>query len=302
MKNKIIFTQDVLGEREWLRSTFPDYNNLETHSSGLWNVDFPDLSTENNLYEMSFRDPTNYNQIENSSITKIKSFYTDDYSTVLFDNKNWVYSTSFVSTANYQPWEDKPKFWVLHLARTGTVFVESLLQKHRIKHRRHVGAESDSQLISVYQECKNNPDINFVFVYRDAMWETFTSTVLAKTNGYHHQTGFDWSSAAPVTITHDHMLDFYSVVVFTFNFWCNLRSMLPSHSFTVINGSEAFVKYRQFTNHGPVVYDKTKLITNYLDAKKQWYLFFDRRLQNIVQNTISHLSKMHCKKDLDYLF
>ena len=56
VENKIIFTQDVPGEREWIQSQFPGYSNLETVSSGKWSSEFPLDNDQKNLYEIAFSD------------------------------------------------------------------------------------------------------------------------------------------------------------------------------------------------------------------------------------------------------
>ena len=56
MKNKIIFTQDVPGERGWLQRQFPAHKNFETSSSGKWTAEFPSISDQATLHEIAYSD------------------------------------------------------------------------------------------------------------------------------------------------------------------------------------------------------------------------------------------------------
>lgn len=300
-ENKIVFTQDVPGERAWLQTQFPEYSNLETASSGKWPTEFPENSNQQHLYEIAYSDHHDLDALLNSKVSKIKSFYHSHPSAVFDDNIHWVCADQFVSKATYQLFADQPKFWALHIARSGTVFIETLLSQYKVKGQIHAGTGSHAHLMQLYETAKSNPDTAIVFVYRPELWETLTSTVIAQRYGAHHGNDFDWASADPITITVEDMLQFQTVMISTLNFWCNLRCLLPTHSMLLLNGSEIIHKYRHQVNHRQVGYNKQTLVKNYTDAKNQWDSMFNQRLTKMLDNAVAHLDKMRCKRNLDHL-
>ena len=301
IENKIVFTQDVPGERDWIQSQFPGYLNFETNSSGKWTTEFPEPTDQKTLHEIAYSDHHDLVSLSNSNITKIKSFYTKQPDLVINDNRHWVCSDQFVSSVSYDTFADKPKFWVLHIARSGTMFVEALLEQYRSKLQHHQGTGSHSFLMGVFETAKKHPEAAIVFVYRPELWETFTSTIIAMHYGYHHEDNFDWSLAKPIAITLEDMLHFKDMIVSTLNFWCNLRSLLPSHSMLLLNGSDVIRQYKDQVTHGKVSYNKQDLISNYDESKNQWEEMFSKDLAKMLNNAIAHLEKMKCKQNLDHL-
>jgi hypothetical protein len=302
MENKIVFTHDVNVERQWLSEQFSSYTNLETSSSGKWTGDFPVQNNQGLLYEIAYSDHHDLKKLLDSDCEKIKSFYSRDPEIVFRDNKYWACATSFVGNVNYTSFVDQPKFWVIHVARSGTVFAETLLGQFRTSFRGHVGIKQhDSDIIDIWQQAWANPDVALVLLYRPELWETFTSTALATKYGCHHGDGHDWSLAEAIEINVDDMLQFQSMLISTLNFWCNLRSLLPTHSFMLVNGSEIIKQYQHMVDHKKVNYNKQSLISNYQEAKEIWYEKFNNDLSKMLHNTVGHLEKMHCKLTLDHL-
>jgi hypothetical protein len=302
MNNRIVFTHDTIGEREWFASKFINYTNLETSSSGKWTKKFPISGCNSELYEIAYSDCQNLRELLFCDLDRTKIFYSQDPELVIQDNKYWCCANDFVSTATYTHFTDKPKFWVIHLARSGTRFVEELLQKFRILHRMHVGVDSsNSVMLDYWRHARLHPEVALVFVYRPLLWETFTSTVLGQHYGYHHGNEFDWSLVKPIEITIDDMLYFESILISTLNFWCNLRSLLPTHSFLLLDGNKMINNYHHLVNHDRVQYNKQQLICNYEQAQTQWYEQFDAATNKMLTNTIAHLSNMNCQQNLDHL-
>jgi hypothetical protein len=301
LKNKIIFTQDVDGERDWIKSHFPEYANLETNSSGKWPATFPKNDHQSSLYEIAYSDHHNVVDLLNCGIDRTKSFYSTDPLLVFKDNIYWACSDDFVSNVEYQTFVDKPSFLALNLARSGTVFVETLLRKFRLQHRPHSVTGEYSELINIWQEAKDNPDVALVIVYRQELWEMCVSNVLGWTYGFYHGDEFDWSLVEPIAIDTSYMLTFEAMVISTLNFWCNLRSLLPTHSFLLLDGMEIIRQQKDIVDHSKVSYNKKKLVTNYSDAREKWYSEFDDNLSRMLNNAIGHLKKMNCKQNLDHL-
>lgn len=301
MQNKIVFTQDVPGERGWLQSQFPGYLNLETSSSGKWPAEFPEPSNQKTLSEIAYSDHHDLAKLLNCDIPKIKSYYAGPADLVLNDNKYWVCADQFVSNVSYSDFTDKPKYWVLHIGRSGTMFIEALLDQYRTKLQHHQGVGSQPFLLSLFKEAQEHPEAAIVFVYRPELWETFTSTIIAIHYGYHHEDNFDWSTADPISVTVEDMLHFRDMVVSTLCFWCNLRSLLPTHSMLLLNGSDVIRQYKDRVTHSKVNYDKEYLISNYDEAKRQWNELFSKDMAKMLNNTIAHLEKMKCKQNLDQI-
>jgi len=302
MNNKIVFTQDTAGERNWLNSQFCNFTNLETNSSGKWETNFPKNGNNSQLYEIAYSDSHNLKKLLACGLDRVKSFYSNCPELAIKDNKYWVCANEFTSTATYASFEDKPKFWVMHIARSGTVFVETLLKKFRTAHCHHTGIHPNNEvLLDYWQHAHSHPEVALVLVYRPQLWEVLTSTVLAIQYGYHHSDNFNWNLVKPIELTVKHMLHFESVLIRTLNFWCNLRSLLPSHSFLLLDGSKMISNYSHLVEHNKVNYNKQQLISNYIHAQNQWYDQFDSTATEMLNNAIMHLSAMNCKQNLNHL-
>jgi hypothetical protein len=301
LKNKIIFTQDVPGERDWVNSLFPEYTNLETSSSGKWLSTFPKNDDQSSLYEIAYSDYHKVADLLNCGIDRTKSFYGTDPLLVFKDNNHWACSDDFISNVEYQPFVDKPSFLALNLARSGTAFVENLLRKFRLQHRRHSVTGTYSELVDIWREAKDHPDVALVIVYRQELWESLVSNVLGWHHGFHHRNEFDWSLVKPVAIDTSDMLQFEEMVISTLNFWCNLRSLLPTHSFLLLDGMEMIRQYKDIVDHSKVSYNKRDLVSNYSEAREKWYSEFNENLSRMFNNAIGHLKKMNCKQNLDHL-
>jgi hypothetical protein len=302
MNNKIVFTHDVPEERAWINHHFKNYKNLETYSSGNWNTGFPVQTHQCHLYEIAYSDYQDPRKLLHFDGEKIKSCYSTDPELVIRDNKYWTCADDFISLDLPAVFRDQPKFWVAHIARSGTVFSEILLSQFRTKFRGHVGISSQhNDLIGIWDTAQKNPDVTLVFLYRPELWETFTSTFLATKYGFHHEDHFDWSIAEPVEISINNMLQFEYTLTSTLNFWCNLRMLLSQQSFMLLNGTELIQKYSKLVSHQKVNYNKQDLISNYSAAKKIWYDQFDPDLGKMLKNALTHLTKMNCKTNIDHL-
>lgn len=302
MNNKILFTHDTVGERDWLASKFTNYTNLETLSSGKWSENFPVSGRNSELYEIAYSECYNLRELLFCDLERTKVFFSQDPEIAIRDNKYWCCANDFISTATYTHFEDKPEFWAMHIARSGTVFVETLLKKFRILHRPHVGiSSSDLVLLDYWRHAQAHPEVALVLVYRPQLWEIFTSTMLAIHYGYHHGNNFDWNLVKPIEITINDMLNFESMLVSTLNFWCNLRSLLPTHSFLLLDGNKMINSYHHLVNHDRVKYNKQQLISNYKQAQTQWYEQFATATTKMLNNTIAHLANMNCQQHLNHL-
>ena len=74
MMNNIIFTQDAPGERAWLATQFPDYENLETEFGGKWPAEHFSRD-RNTIWEIP---PDSLLDVTTVNCTKYKSLYQQD--------------------------------------------------------------------------------------------------------------------------------------------------------------------------------------------------------------------------------
>jgi hypothetical protein len=299
--SKIIFTQDIPGEREWLAAVFPGHLNFETESSGKWLADPRADLNELHIYELPWNNPIyDLTTVKNA----YKSFFNNDIDIVANDNVNWAYADQFVSTQNFTTFTDQPNryYLMLHVARSGTVFVESLLQKRYQWQSNHIGISSDytAERGALEKIIQYQNNITVALVYTTDFWRCLTSNVLSMHYGCHHyNSSFDWNTADPILITEQDIIHIENILIQTWNFWCNLRNMYPSIDFYFLNGAEMISKYNQYTTHKIINYDKTQLIKNYHEAKELFESKYLEKWNAMARRIQRHLTNMGCKVDLD---
>jgi hypothetical protein len=307
MNNLICFTQDVAGERDFINSHFPQHINLETNLSGKWSAEIPTSGTskEKFLYEISYSDYFSHQQLLEFNMPTYKIFYKKDPAINVLDNRHWVYADQLLHNVDFQEFcnDLDPYFQVLHVARSGTVFTESILSKKYKKINNHIGISSDYGVnASIIDILDSNKKLTVVLLYNEDIWKVLTSTKIAKTYGYHHYGSVvDWEKLPPVILTDKDMLDFQSILISTFNWFCNTRSCLPTHNFYLLEGSNMINKYSGHTVHSKINYDKKKLIVNYNEAKQEFETYFQKNLQLITSRMKKHLIAMKCRTDIDNL-
>jgi len=300
--SKVVLTQDVPGEREWLATIFPGHTNFETESSGRWGVNSPALDYNDlHIYEIPWNDHNL--KLDNLSNT-YKSIFTVEASTLLNDNINWAYSDQFITTQKFSTFQNLPNqyYQMLHVARSGTVFVESLLKKQYWPLSQHVGISPDktAELEITKQINDHSTNLTVALVYTTDFWRCLTSNVLGLRHGWHHyDSNFDWSKVDSIVITDDNIKLMENILINTWNFWCNLRNKFPNLDFYFLDGSAMISKYSQYTNHSAIKYDKTTLIKNYHEAKELFESQYLKKWNTIAARIQKHLTIMGCKLDLD---
>jgi hypothetical protein len=304
---KLIFTQDVPGEREWLANQFPDHINHQTASSSGWTAKDLIQATDKDIFEISWRDPC-YNELyQDSSLQQIKSFFSPNPNLSVDDNRNWTLSNNFVSRSQYVEFRNLPNqfYLCLTLGRAGTVFVESLLKQHYCALQNHIGIGPDRQknlqIAELIRQHQNN--LTVALVYSSDLWRNFISTVIALRYGYHHyNSNFDWSSCAPIEISQIDFDNHINALVYAWSLWCNLRSIFPSLDFYFLDGATMFDKYAKFTNHAPIAYNKAHLITNYNEVEQEFQYRYKTPWQQKLNRIQKHLVNMKCATTLDNIF
>jgi hypothetical protein len=304
---KLIFTQDVPGEREWLANQFPGHVNHQTTSSTGWTQEDLACAGNKNIFEISWRDPCHDELYQDNSLQRIKSFFSSDPSLSVDDNCNWALSDIFVSRSQYTEFSNRSNnfYLCLHVGRSGTVFVESLLKQHYSPLQNHIGISPDRQknlqIVELIRQYQDN--LAVALVYSSDLWRNFISTVLAVRYGYHHyDSNFDWSGCASIEISHYDFDNHINTLVYTWSLWCNLRSIFPSLDFYFLDGATMFDRYAKFTNHAPIKYDKKLLISNYSEAEQEFHYKHKTTWQQKLHRIQKHLTNMKCATTLDNIF
>lgn len=308
MTSLICFTRDVAGERDFINSHFPQHINLETNSSGKWSAKMPTdgTSEEKFIYEISYSDYFSHQQLLDFNMPTYKIFYNvKDLAINVLDNRHWVYADQLLHNVDFQEFCDDldPYFQALHVARSGTVFTESVLSKKYKKINGHIGISPDDSVnTTVINTLNGNKKLTVALVYNEDIWRVLTSTKIANTYGCHHYNSVvDWEKFAPVILTNKDMLDFQSMLISTFNWFCNTRSCLPTHNFYLLEGGDMINKYSGHTVHSKINYNKKKLIVNYNEAKQEFETHFQKNLQLITFRMKNHLISMKCRTNIDNL-
>ncbi len=299
MKNKILFTQDILNERSWLESKFPGYSNLETVYTGRW------PATEPNL----IKDSSYLLEIPESDKIHIHSEFQSDTYVSLFDKQypqtKWVYADNLISNEEFPIFSDigNSQYQVITFGRVGTVFVESLLDKTLIKLSDHTAVKDKELNQNIIELINQFPGTYVVLTYRSDWWAWLTSMLLSRRYGFfHYNDTIDWSTVDPITISKDDILLHEQQVFASWNFFFEVRTSCPGHSFYLLEFSNMLAKYQKDTTHQAMPYDKTKLITNYDQAEQMFKQEFLSRWQQWEHRAVKHLKAMSVRSDIDNLF
>jgi hypothetical protein len=293
--NKIIFTQDVPGEREWINSQFPGYVNFESEFGGKWP---PEGISEQNVDAIWEIPPDSTVDVSSVSFEKIKSQYQPD----TFINHAWCNTDRLLSNLNFKT--NLPRSThaqVVQFSRSGTRFLESILfGACGYQPTKHVGPSPDAnETNKVYQLIENlRPDI---FInYRNDWWGFATSYMISKKYGYYHcDTEPDWSKFDPFEITRMDMDRLRSEVCSIWNFLCGVRTKFTDLNFYIIE-FDNLIKHQQLTTHTKLKYNKNLLISNYFEAA-QW--FQDEYLESMLTyqtKALHHLTSMNCTTITDF--
>lgn len=137
MTYKIVFTQDVPGERDWLYSHFPEHQNFQTRYSGLWPHHFPIDTGSDTVWEIPAEDKIDTSNID---CDKILSVYSPDKE---LNVSRWTDSTKVLH--NSILFGDSPKSpyaQVISIPRSGTLMLASILWRPGGPYKQPDGPES----------------------------------------------------------------------------------------------------------------------------------------------------------------
>lgn len=305
MKSNIVFTQDLPGEREWLKTCFPAHEILETEFSGKWPSE-PFVQSFDAVYEIP---PDSSMDVSNIDVPKYKSLYSIDEN---FVSPRWHQANRLL--INGLTFGSSPRATnaqVLHFPRSGTVFLESILYT-KCNYSRSIewnpeSPESDhfrlgGNVVFFYEMInKTLPDI--FFCYRKNWWDWFVSDAISMQYGYfHHYDQVDWYSLPPFEITVDYIDKVMIETAATWNGTCHFRTLYPNLNFYIFEYSD-LIQHQHLTSHTKIKYDKKQLISNYDSIKALFESKYQHQFEQWASNSLSHLQTMNCKvlKNFDSL-
>jgi len=287
--NKLIFTQDIPGEREWINRHFSDHINLETTHSGKWESEY--CPGSNHIYEISLSDSI-WPDIPGK---KIKSIFSNNDVNLLMQDKRWTITSDRIINHQFHRnhiINQNNLFFTFTMHRSGTKLIEELLETRFVKLAPHQTVRDFKSNIKIISELSNIP-IVILMIYRKNWWDWLTSFFLAsKTDIWYNESRVDWSTIGPFEMTLDDLDLLYKQNESAWEFWCNLACALPNHSLFLLEYSDIIEKYSKLVaNQKKAPYNKKQLISNYSEMEEifinQYQQLFDRNQENCCQHLIA---------------
>ena len=296
----LVYTQDVDMERDWILSQFPGYKSLETFSSNRWPCSVPDNFNRRDLYEIAYRDYFSHEQLININMPSMKSVFSNSLS---MDDKNWIYADNIISNITFLPVTQVGNdYQVITFARTGTVFLESILNQRYFQLGEHLTLGTRAENYKTKDFLRSNPTANTVVVYRKDWWNWLTSLFISETYGFsHHNDSINWSNLTPVELSQSYIESKQKQIINMWNFLCNLRVQLPENPFYLVEFSEFVNRYSNLTDHKKINYDKRNLISNFDLVEDLFRTQYEPVWKLFEINARRHLHFMKCFSNLDLL-
>jgi hypothetical protein len=304
--DKIICTQDIPGEREWVQSQFPGYVSLETEFGGKWPNNSFAPGASNYIWEIPVESTIALNTIAQEKILSVFS-----NSALSFIDHRWCDTNKLLSKLSFETSSLKNTAVVITHNRCGTVFLEKMIYNNYgyTKLRDHTPLGDPDINQQVNNLCNtHSPDV-FV-VYRNNLWDWITSYAVAKRSEYiDSQQKLVWvhefnqevlNSLNPFDITEDFVLERAVQSESNWNSICHLRTQFPNLNFFVLEFSyltESTVQ--QYDSK--IDYSKNNFIKNYAEMKEIFYQKYSPLMQQQQANAIRHLKAMNCCTDLNVL-
>jgi hypothetical protein len=289
--NKIVFTQDVPGEREWLESLFPLHENLRSEFGNTWPTAVPTDLHYPLIWEIP---PESTVDVSKIAFDKIKSLYTIDDE---FIANSWCESSTLLSNKLTFSHSPRSKFaHILTFTRTGTVFLEEVLYNKcgYIKKRNHslVPDKNSDSSKTLYKFIEDRrPDI--FIPYRTDWWEWLVSVMISrKYDWYHHYSKVEWDKLEPFDLARDDIDLLVSMVKHHWQGLCHLRTKFPNLNFYVVEFSDIIANDR-LTNHRAVSYNKKLLVKNYDSMKTLFEVEYLSNFRRWERNILGHFKTMN---------
>lgn len=300
MPNVVCYTQNVPGEREWINSNFPGYTNLGIEADGAW---LTEPKKGNFIWEVPYTYPQNSKFINSLNGLSFKTVYQNDLDTIIHDNNildsDDMLVNSKIIFSNIKR-EDIKNYMMFTFCRCGSVFTESLLRKKyppiREIHYPFVGTDK----IDVIKTYCADPTTRICLNYRSNWWSWITSHALVKTNAHMNERGVlhyfdqvDWNNINSASLTDAFFDEYEHYIINTFNFWIQLRLILPTHQFSLFRFEDILPVYQTQTDHKQVPYNKVKLIKDYEQTEQHFKEKYLPRWQSIETKALNFLAKLN---------
>jgi hypothetical protein len=320
--NYIVFTQDIPLERDWLNNKIPNCQNFETMFSGHWPSEIPTETSVDTIWEVpaEFKD-----NVESWPGKKIKSLFDLNHDQI---DDRWCDSDDIIFDNCFTSGPVSKKALVLHLPRSGTKFLESILtnhchydriidrgppslmnysmgnvwaiRTHHIPHNPNVVGDNGENYGKIDYDIIQDHQPDIFFVYRKNWWDWLTSMVILQhTGAFHYNTVPDLTLVPSILITEDSITKLQNMIKYAFNNLCQMRHKFKDLNFYIFEFSE-LIKNQTLTKHSKINYDKKSLIANYDEAKQ---LFDSKYLKNIElyeKRCVAHLTKMGAKMPTNF--
>lgn len=301
MISKIICTQDLPGEREWINSRYPGYKNLETEFSGHWPSEIPDSTVESVIWEIP---PDSTINLSNLNNTKELSLFRPCNT---FVDPRWCDTEYLLTDVKFLSNRPRSKYaQIITFARAGTRFLEQILYNHleytELSEHKFLGTTDINQ--EVHNLCaEHSPDV--FLIYRPDWWEWATSNFIAIRNRYfdtstnkmwspHSISDINWESTQIFTVSNQELDQLPEAVKSNWNSFCHLRTQFPNLNFYVIDFFSLIQQSKYVNLDTKIKYNKTKLISNYQTLKYRFDLEHLDNLKKFEYNAVSHLKRMNC--------
>jgi hypothetical protein len=288
--NKIIYTQDLPGERDWLASQFLDFENLETEFSGKWPTK-PFSNDHNTIWEIP---PESMLDVSTVDCIKYKSLYQIESD---FISHRWCDSDQLLIRDlkfNSQPRSKQAQ--VLTFFRNGTMFLESILYETcgYVKGENHALLAAADQSKSTYDLAKKSrPDI--FLCYRSDWWEWITSVLISEQfDYYHYDSDVSWEQLTSLEILPQDFEKWANIVRTNWQALCHFRTQFPDLNFYIFEFL-TLIKNTHLTKHRSINYNKKNLINNYQQAKTLFETQYLSKFQLWEKNCVNHLQTMNCQ-------
>jgi len=316
--NYIVFTQDLPGEREWLKNQLPGCRNLETISSGLWLSSQPMDCSESLIWEVPTEhkaDTTMWPGQKIKSLYNLNSLEQDDR---WVDSDNILFDQSMFSVA-----PKSQKAMLFHMPRSGTMFLQSILQKkcsyelivdrlgpdqatfplrtiklsreHSVPHNPNFVTESQQNFGQIDYDIMSAQAPDVFFVYRKNWWEWITSNIVMDYTGpFHYNNVPDLNKVPPLVITENHIRQLQNMMKYTFNNLCQMRIRFRKLNFYIFEFGD-LIKNQALTEHSAIKYNKKSLFVNYDEMDALFKQKYADTFELYSRRCVGHLIKTGCR-------
>ena len=305
--NYIVFTQDIPGEREWLKEQFADCTFLETRDSGKWPKSYPVDLGQDCVWEVP---PDMNDDTTHWPGQTVKSLFDINFKTI---TNRWTDSDRLLfGSYKFDRTYKSDKALVLHLPRSGTVFLQTVLTNcgydritdwlpanptvinHSVPQLPD-NSESDLEIGKIEYNFIIQQQPNIFFVYRKDWWEWIVSNIIGQKVGYfHYDTMPNLSNIPLLHITKKDIENLVDAVKYSFNNLCYMACTFRELNFYIFEYSD-LIKNQSLTDHKKINYDKKSFFKNYDEMKEM----FDHNYKNILnlwsERCLTHLADMQCK-------